>query len=224
MWEFKNGLFEEKTGQIVNPGRGWYQLYSFSATESIHPEELKWSLDAQDALALVMIDIGAYKGKPIDAEGLANIRSILEFFSKAEKDMILRIVYDREGKGLEREPAFFSQIIEHIRQVGPIVSEYAEHTLIVQGFLLGSWGEMHSSRYLTEDKLLKLKAEWSGATGEPAYRQCADLCIKGGWEQRRDCLMMRCLLQILIWAPLGKHQKQRQGRRALGCRRKNWNI
>lgn len=162
---FQGAVLKETAAQVVNPGRGWYQLYSFSAGQEIDTEELKWSLDKQDGLALVLIDIGDYRETSIDQAGLCHIRQILQFFAEHQVDMVLRAVYDREGKGPEREPDLFAQLIEHIRQVGSIASDYAEHILAVQGLLLGSWGEMHGSKYLSAEKMRILETEWQKATG-----------------------------------------------------------
>lgn len=179
---------EEEITSVRNPGRGWYQLYSFVAHEGIVTEELKWSIDEADTLALVIIDIGAYREESVSEQGLENIRAILDFFAKAKKDMILRIVYDREGKGLEKEPAFFSQIIEHIRQLSPMIKEYEKNILTFQGVLVGSWGEMHSSRYLSEERLCTLAQElWEGLGGScplavrrPVYWRM----LEQEWENR----------------------------------------
>lgn len=156
---FWKALEGETNEPLQNPGRGWYQLYSFDAEEAVDTEALKWCIDAQDSIVFVLIDIGAYKETLIDSQGLEHIRQILEFFRDAGKDVVLRPVYDREGKGMEREPSNFHLVVEHIRQLGPVLKEYTDVIWIVQGVLVGNWGEMHGSRYLSVERLRRLWEE-----------------------------------------------------------------
>ena len=60
--------------------------------------------------------------------------------------MILRPVYDREGKGRECEPDSFEQVLEHLQQIGGLLRDMQHSVFIFQGMLAGSWGEMHDSR------------------------------------------------------------------------------
>jgi len=68
----------------------------------------------------------------------------------------LRVVYDRQGKALEREPFFFEQVKTHLKQLMPIVKEFEQTIFVFQGMLIGSWGEMHTSRFLAPAKLKEM--------------------------------------------------------------------
>lgn len=154
-------LAESQTN-VQNPGRGWYRIYSYALggkAGGIPPV-----LYEGETLALVMIDIGAYREKAIAAEGLAELRQILSSFVNMGVDIILRAVYDTQGKGMEREPSLFSQVLEHIGQIGTILSEYADHILLFQGLLVGSWGEMHSSKFLSGKYLREMAEKFFEAT------------------------------------------------------------
>lgn len=65
--------------------------------------------------------------------------------------MILRPVYDREGKGRECEPDSFEQVLEHLQQIGGLLQDMQHSVFIFQGMLAGSWGEMHDSRYMSPE-------------------------------------------------------------------------
>ncbi len=52
---------------------------------------------------------------------------------------------------MEREPGSIKTVQEHMRQLGEIIREFSEDVYVVQGILIGNWGEMHGSRYLTPD-------------------------------------------------------------------------
>ena len=78
------------------------------------------SLNPDESLALLVINIGNYKEKELDREALERFEEILLFFHKEKKDVILRVVYDSEGRGIEREPLLLSHIERHITQLTPM--------------------------------------------------------------------------------------------------------
>ena len=147
----------ESTDPLNNPGRGWYQIYTFYLPEEIDYQSLTGSLNPDESLSLVIINIGKYKEKELDLEALERVEEILTFFEREKKDVILRFVYDSEGKGIEREPLLFSYIERHIKQLMPITQSHTGTVFILQGMLIGSWGEMHSSKFLAATFLRKLK-------------------------------------------------------------------
>lgn len=155
-WEWLPEELPESTEALVNPARGWLEIYTFQAENGIDPQELRWSLREGETLALVLINLRGYRDRALDNAALENIRSMLSFFMQYKKDVILRPTYDTEGKGREREPNEFTTVLMHIRQIGELLQQ-AEHSVcIFQGLLVGSWGEMHDSRYLSEQHLKKL--------------------------------------------------------------------
>ena len=150
-WVFQQVELIESNVCLENPGRGWYGIYTFVVQDSINPEELRWSLRDGELLALVLLDISIYRSMQLDENALNNIRSILSFFMYYKKDVILRPVYDREGKGRECEPDSFEQVLEHLQQIGGLLRDMQHSVFIFQGMLVGSWGEMHDSRYLSPE-------------------------------------------------------------------------
>ena len=163
-WKFRPETLEESRWNPPNPARGWYAVYTFLAEQKIDPEELKWSLREGETVALVLLDIGAFRDRFLDKEALDNIREILLFFKNYKRDVIFRPVYDREGNGLLHEPDAFETVLTHLRQIGELLA-VTEHSVFVwQGLLVGSWGEMHTSKYLSEDCLKQM-------------RNCIQLCL-----------------------------------------------
>ena len=168
-WEFEQACAAENSVYISNPARGWYGVYTFRAEERIAPEELKWSLREGETLSLVLVDVGGFRERPLDLSTLENIRKILAFFEQNQRDVIFRPVYDREGKGREREPASFELVLEHLGQLGALLKENPYSVFIFQGFLVGSWGELHDSSYLSEDCLKKMWERLRPGLGETIY-------------------------------------------------------
>ena len=123
-------------------------MYTFDAAKTDEPLYLACK---EEELVLLRIGIGAFRTGRIPQESMAWVRKILAFFRDQKKGMILRFAYDLEGKGLEREPGSIKTVQEHMRQLGEIIREFSEDVYVVQGILIGNWGEMHGSRYLTPD-------------------------------------------------------------------------
>lgn len=168
-WHFQEAELSEVTGKFSNPARGWYQIHRFHADQEPDFAELEWCLDSEDSLALVMINIGAFREQDLSEECLDRIQRILKFFSNYHYDIILRVVYDHEGKALEKEPFFFSQVLGHLRQLGELLHRFADSVFVYQGMLVGNWGEMHTSRFLSSDKLKEMADILRHCKGEQTY-------------------------------------------------------
>ena len=153
---FHSESFTETAKELRNPARGWYQVYPFQVEREPDFEELKWCLKEDETCALVLLDIGAYRDRDLDGSAVEHIRRILAFFDEYRKDIILRAVYDREGKGIEHEPSRFAQVTAHITQLGPVLQEYSKRIILFEGMLVGNWGEMHGSKFLSKQYMLRL--------------------------------------------------------------------
>lgn len=146
-------LQSEEVHDIVNPARGWYSLYPFAVQDAIDETELRWYLKQDESIALVLLDMGAYREKILDAAAWKHIKAILRFFHDYQKDVILRPVYDTEGHGSEHEPAQLELVVRHLEQIGTVLRETEHSVFLFQGLLIGSWGEMHTSKFISEDCL-----------------------------------------------------------------------
>ena len=182
----KKADYTEETGSYTNPGRGWYHIYTFALGETTEDELRYLPFEENEHIALVLLKIGRYSTSEIDEEGLLFTERILSAFVKAGKEMILRILYDNEGKGMEKEPSLFSIIIRHMEQLGVVVQKYKEYILTTQGIFVGSWGEMHSSKFLSKKQLIELSKTWKKASQlRMAFRkpvQCRQVQKEGEYE------------------------------------------
>lgn len=166
---FRPAALAESTAELSNPARGWYQIHTFWAEQEPDFEELRWCLHPKDTLAFLLIDIGNFRDRDLDSEVLGRICRILAFFSERSYDCIVRIVYDHEGKALMREPSFFPQVKSHLEQVGKILEDFADSVFVFQGMLVGNWGEMHSSRFLSGEQLRQMAEILLRCKGEQTY-------------------------------------------------------
>lgn len=169
-WKFVSQEFQESTHMICNPGRGWYEIYTFCIGQRCQAEVLERVQEVcgelcggTDTLALLLIRL-EYAGTGLTQKQLDLADRILHAFA-GKRDILLRFVYDLTGKGMEREPGQFSQVERHLEQLAPLLKKYAPYLYVYQGMLVGSWGEMHTSRYLSGKCVKKLGRTLASISG-----------------------------------------------------------
>lgn len=159
---------KESTRALKNPGCGWYHIYTFDLSK----ENFLYIDCEEEELVLLLIDIHAFRGcEQIPKEALEYFSSILTFFEQHDKGIILRIVYDTNGRGMENEPSSIKIVKSHMKQLGSIICEHTSEKeslpgkiLVHQGLFVGSWGEMHSSKFLSEARMKELSDTFLEAT------------------------------------------------------------
>ncbi len=158
---FQEAELRESSEELHNPGCGWYHVYTFRAqppADGRPVEEEVW-LDEScltERLALALIDIGDFRIRPLSQEALLHIGRIMDFFHRHGKQLLLRFVYDTEGRGMEREPLTLAMVKRHMEQTGGVIRPYMEDILVMQGIFVGNWGEMHGSRFLDDASMCEL--------------------------------------------------------------------
>lgn len=161
----------KSTRALKNPGCGWYHIYTFDLSKESSKESFYIDCEEEE-LVLLIIDIHAFRGcEQIPKEALEWFSSILTFFEQHDKGIILRIVYDTKGRGMEIEPSSIKIVKSHMKQLGSIIYEHTSKKeslpgkiLVHQGLFVGSWGEMHSSKFLTEARMKELSDTFLEAT------------------------------------------------------------
>lgn len=161
--------FKESKYPVINPGMGWYRPYLFHLEDEVDETLLSSVIVDAERLCLLEVDLSFYSNREISHEGIFHLEQILDFFHGNKKDMILRFAYDFEGKAFEKEPLSLKQILSHMNQVFQVVKPYGKEILLYQGLFVGSWGEMHSSRYVTDLSILKLYDEFRSLFGKEVF-------------------------------------------------------
>lgn len=158
---FRKARFLESSEALNNPGCGWYHVYPFviRVPVQLSLEETESSLSdisRDEQLVLARIDIGAFRACEIPEEALDAVTRIFDFFHVNQKQMIVRFTYDSEGKGMQREPRSMELIKRHMEQLGAVIRRFASDILVLQGIFVGSWGEMHHSKFLAASDMSEL--------------------------------------------------------------------
>ncbi|NCE65343.1 DUF4832 domain-containing protein [Pseudoflavonifractor sp. 524-17] len=167
--EVRAGDFEESNRPLANPNRGFYRIYGFQITD----EEMDYpalvgkfySWDTDTTLALVEINLMEYREGEISPAGLQNLDALLRALCAGDKQLIVRFLYDCEGKNRQTEPERLEVILRHMEQVGELLRRYEEKIFTLQGLFVGDWGEMHNTDYESAAELRLLAQTLAGATG-----------------------------------------------------------
>ncbi len=167
--KFKSARFKEISSFISNPQRGFYQIHTFKLGSDISLSDREYTLNNRDTLAFLLVDISKYKDQLLDEIALDDLRDILDFFKKYRLNVILRVTYDTEGKCEQNEPVEEGVVLSHIHQLAPILREYADIIFVYQGILIGNWGEMHSSKFISPSRLKKLSGIFLDALKDVSF-------------------------------------------------------
>ena len=160
---------EESVIPLANPYRGWFDIRIYNIETEPSFDDVS-DLNPCDRLILLMIDIGAFRDKKLGDLEMSRLERILTFYHEHGKDIILRISYDATGKGMEREPSTFNKVMLHAEQIAEFVRLHAEKIFIYQGLLVGKWGEMHTTKFLSPEKLRELNIIFEEKIGKNVYR------------------------------------------------------
>lgn len=165
--------FGRSSRKLRNPERGFYHMHGFliEDTDMDFAYETGWRYchDQDTALTLIQINLLSYREGPISEKGLENIDAMFAALRATDKKLIVRFLYDWDGKGLESEPAELSVILNHMEQLGPILQKYADEIFVVQGLFIGNWGEMNGSNYHTPENLQLLAGKLAQVTSPNTY-------------------------------------------------------
>ena len=149
--------FSESTKELQNPYIGWYTLRGYYLSEENEPNLSSLpSISDQPGLTLLEINLHAYQNQPIGEKGLLQLKRILEAWKRSGSQLILRFVYDWDGKGEENEPEELHTILTHMEQTIPIVNDYKDCVYLLQGIFVGSYGEMHGTKFMDREDMLTL--------------------------------------------------------------------
>ena len=171
----KEEMGQEITGALNRPDCGWYQLHAYYLRPGTALSASDLYVNQTDdsgytyRLSLVEFNLAGYRDRELDETALDNIRQVLERFSGTKLSVIVRFLYDWDGLGLEKEPDDIAIILQHMKQAGAILNEYEDIIYTTQGIFVGSWAEMHHSKYLSAEDMTKLLVCYASATSPSIY-------------------------------------------------------
>ncbi len=151
---YRRAELSENTDIYVSPCRGWFDLFTFLIEEEPVFKDDKNIKSLDDiSLVLLLVDIGAARDAELTEEHLDRFDRIIRHYYDKGKDIILRVAYDHDGNGMEKEPYLFKNVRCHAAQISGLLKKYHKEIFIYQGLLIGRWGEMHTSRFANPESM-----------------------------------------------------------------------
>ena len=168
----KESEFTESGRLLVNPNRGFYNLYGFVLTEEgtgyARQVAEKMYNDPYE-LSLIQINLREYNEGPITETGLIRLEELFQALGAQEKQYIIRFLYDWNGKAEETEPKDVQVILGHMSQMEEILEKYKSMMFMFQGIFVGDCGEMHGSVHMETDSMELLMKQWLQVTPEEVF-------------------------------------------------------
>ncbi|MDE5588695.1 MAG: DUF4832 domain-containing protein [Acetatifactor sp.] len=165
--------FTESARELNNPNRGFYHMHGFYINDSVNEYKAnvagRYAEDRGSGLTLIEVNLKNFREGEISAKGLESLDNLLEALAGVDKQLILRFVYDWDGKNLQSEPGSLDVILRHIEQVSSLLKKYEDRIFLVQGLFVGNYGEMNNSKYLSTKEMQTLAEKLFAAVGETTY-------------------------------------------------------
>lgn len=165
--------FQESARELDNPNRGFYYIYDFwitdEQTDYQQTVDDRYQEDVDTELTMIQICLQDYREGEITEAGLKNIEALFDALDTVDKQLIVRFLYDREGKNLQYEPQNIQIILRHMQQMEAVLREHSSQIFTLQGLFIGNWGEMHGTRYESREDICTLAWQLAGVTDESTY-------------------------------------------------------
>lgn len=153
----------ETTDKLTGPERGFYSILRYTASDAPSAPPVPPAEDG-DTLALAEINLLRYADAALPDRALYGIADLLRTPRRPGCALIVRFLYDWDGRNRLTEPKTIGAILRHMEQLGPVLRENADRIYLSQGLFIGNWGEMHGSRFLRSEDLKRLYAAFTEAT------------------------------------------------------------
>lgn len=147
--QFEGASFSENYSIPKNPYCGFYELMGYTLKNEDNTKVLKWIDSAQKCNAnqiLLEINLRNFSNEAITQSALDQLDLILASLSE-QHTLIVRFLYDYDGKAKQTEPSSREQIASHMHQIAPVINAHSDRILMLQGIFTGNCGEMNNSHY-----------------------------------------------------------------------------
>ena len=164
----------ESNSLIQNPFCGFYKINGYLLADDIIEKDLVNQVrenckDNPYPLVLAEINLQNYSDSSLSSAAQQQLDTILTQYTSAKKQVILRFLYDWNGKAIQTEPSDFQQIKKHISQISSAVNKHKDCVYIIQGAFIGNIGEMNNSNYNDINQIRQLIETLADSTDPQIY-------------------------------------------------------
>lgn len=171
---YKADTSSESSSPIQNPFCGFYKINGYLLADDVKNKDLinqvrKNCKDNPYPLVLTEINLQNYSDSSLSSAAQQQLDTILTQYTSAKKQVILRFLYDWNGKAIQTEPSDFQQIKKHISQISSAVNKHKDCVYIIQGAFIGNIGEMNNSNYNDINQIRQLIETLADSTDPQIY-------------------------------------------------------
>lgn len=170
---FAPEILTQSARQLDNPDRGFYRIRAY--TIQPEPQQFQQTEGEKDeashgrVLELVQINLKRFRSGEITPAGLENVENLFRFLEERPLRYIVRFLYDWDGNAAATEPESMGVILNHMRQLSPILKAHADCIFLMQGLFVGNWGEMNGTPFVSRESVTRLAAELAADTAEETF-------------------------------------------------------
>lgn len=162
----------ESAGTLSNPYCGWYSIHGYIISDDkalLLPKEASVKEKNSAGLVLLEVNLKNYASRAISQTGLQQINDLLAAWKDNGSQIILRFLYDWDGKGESSEPSDIELIEQHMEQVAGIVNTYKASIWLMQGIFVGDCGEMHGTKHMGNGDTARLMEKLASVIDPSIY-------------------------------------------------------
>lgn len=155
--------FKESKKFKNNPDQGFYRPVKVTIT----PTSLTNQTNYPEQMYHLRCDISQFSGAvngdrdiELTQTALDKIDEYLSKIKSENKNAIIRFAYDPGYAGNKNLEPSIEMIEKHIQKLGPILNKHKHTLTAIEAGMLGPWGEMHSSDFITEEIKAKVFHYW----------------------------------------------------------------
>jgi hypothetical protein len=170
-----HATFSASTEDTPNPERGYY-VPGKDNLEKLDTVFFSKAYAQGFRLAYTRIDLAPYRSRELPASFLRQLSGALQAARSSGMKVIVRAVYNYpagETDYRDARDAPLLNVLDHIRQLKPLLQDNVDVIAFVQAGFIGAWGEWHtSSNNLTEPSArLKIRDALLGAVPPERFIQ-----------------------------------------------------
>lgn len=164
-------VLEESATELLNPYIGWYSIhgYMLSDTQGLALPNISSFEKDTSGLVLLQINLKNYAQRDLTDTALLKLDRLLSAWQETGSQIILRFVYDWDGRNLETEPQDRAQILRHMEQLGTVINTHKSSVYLLQGVFVGNWGEMNQTKHLADGGVRILIRQLASVTDSSVF-------------------------------------------------------
>ncbi len=143
----RNVTFSPATDPVQSPDRGWWE-FAANNFATVREADLRDMRQRGLTVTYALVRLDPFRDRPLTAGFIADLNNSLEKSRKNGIKVILRFAYNYPQSSKEYDQAKdakLATVLNHIKQLTPLLTANADTITAMQAGFIGAWGEGHTS-------------------------------------------------------------------------------